>query len=86
MIIKNGVNYLQITELSIVVPTYNEKTNIYKLIKSLQVVLKEVNWEIIFVDDNSPDKTADEVRKISQVNSKVHIIHRILILILILIR
>ena len=68
---------MQITELSIVVPTYNEKTNIYKLIKSLQVVLKEVNWEIIFVDDNSPDKTADEVRKISQVNSKVHIIHRI---------
>lgn len=68
---------MQISELSIVVPTYNEKSNIYKLIESLEVVLKDIYWEIIFVDDNSPDKTADEVRKISQVNSKVHIIHRI---------
>ena len=64
-------------ELSVIVPTYNEKSNIYKLIESLDVVLKDVSWEIIFVDDDSPDKTAAEVRKIAQVNSKVRIIHRI---------
>jgi dolichol-phosphate mannosyltransferase len=65
------------TELSIVVPTYNEKSNIYKLLESLEVVLEDVSWEIIFVDDDSPDETADEVRKIAQVNPKVRIIHRI---------
>jgi len=64
-------------ELSVIVPTYNEKSNIHKFIESLDVVLKDVSWEIIFVDDDSPDKTADEVRKIAQVNSKVRIIHRI---------
>ena len=64
-------------ELSVIVPTYNEKSNIYKLIESLDVVLKDVSWEIIFVDDDSPDKTADEVRKIAQLNSKVRIIHRV---------
>ena len=65
------------TELSVIVPTYNEKSNIYKLIESLEIVLEDVSWEIIFVDDDSPDKTADEVRKIAQVNPKVRIIHRI---------
>lgn len=64
-------------ELSIVVPTYNEKHNISKLVERMNIVLDNVNWEIIFVDDDSPDGTADEVRKFAQNNSNIRIIHRI---------
>ena len=42
--------------LSIIIPTYNEKENILFLIKSIKKKFKNKNFEIIIVDDNSPDK------------------------------
>ncbi len=42
--------------LSIVIPTYNEKENIILLIKSIKKKFRNKNFEIIIVDDNSPDK------------------------------
>ena len=53
-------------ELSIVVPTFNEKDNVEKLITSVEQVLPNVKWEIIFIDDDSPDGTADFVRGLAQ--------------------
>lgn len=53
-------------ELSIVVPTFNEKDNVEKLIGGLEQALPDVNWEIIFIDDDSPDGTADLVRSLAQ--------------------
>ena len=54
--------------LSIVIPVYNEKTNIepsaFKLLNEFSEF--ENSLEILFVDDNSPDGTADEVNRISQ--------------------
>jgi len=44
--------------LSIVVPTYNEAENIPELVARLQQVLQGLVYEIIIVDDNSPDETA----------------------------
>ena len=45
-------------DLSIVLPTYNEKDNIINLIKQILEILKNIeNKEIIVVDDNSPDGT-----------------------------
>lgn len=44
---------------TIIVPTYNEKENIGKLIELLAEHLKDYNYEIIIVDDNSPDGTAE---------------------------
>ncbi|HEU5487985.1 MAG TPA: glycosyltransferase, partial [Candidatus Nitrosotalea sp.] len=42
--------------LSIVIPTYNESKNIVKILDSLRSALtREMNAEIIVVDDNSPD-------------------------------
>ena len=47
---------------SIVIPTYNERLNICLLIKKIITFLKK-NFEIIVIDDNSPDKTAKEVKE-----------------------
>ena len=52
--------------ISIIIPTYNEKENIKKLIVSINKILKKNKHEIIIVDDNSPDgtgKTVDELSK-----------------------
>ncbi len=50
--------------ISIVIPTYNERENIKKLIPEISRSVK--NAEIIVVDDNSPDGTANEVKKLSK--------------------
>src|SRR6186997_757418 len=45
-------------ELSVVVPTFKERDNVPLLVGKLARTLTGVDWEIIFVDDNSPDGTA----------------------------
>jgi dolichol-phosphate mannosyltransferase len=64
-------------ELSIIVPTYNERGNIAELIARLDGVLHGVDWEIIFVDDNSPDGTSDLVRSQCALYRNVRLIERI---------
>ena len=63
--------------LSIVIPTYNERENISKMLGKLRKTLKNVKYEIIFVDDNSPDGTSDEVKAFMQKSPNIHLIHRI---------
>ena len=53
-------------ELSIVVPTFNERDNVARLIEGIEQVLPNIKWEIIFIDDYSPDGSADFVRKLAQ--------------------
>ena len=64
-------------ELAIVVPTFNEIENIVRLIDAVQAALEGHAFEIIVVDDDSPDGTADQVRKIAQRNLRVRCIQRI---------
>jgi len=45
--------------ISIVIPTYNEKENIKLLLEKLHVVLSKLNYEIVIIDDNSSDGTAE---------------------------
>src|SRR5580704_9881123 len=40
-------------ELSIVVPTFNERENIPRLVETLKIALPDIAWELIVVDDNS---------------------------------
>lgn len=59
----------------IVIPTYNEKDNIEKIIsKVFDLQIEGIN--ILVVDDNSPDGTGEIVESIKRVNPKVDILHR----------
>jgi dolichol-phosphate mannosyltransferase len=64
-------------ELSIVVPTFNESANIPLLVERLSRLLTACDWEVIFVDDNSPDGTAAAARAIGADDSRVRCIRRI---------
>ena len=63
-------------ELSIVVPTFNERANVPILIERLSRLLPSADWEVVFVDDNSPDGTAVEARTIGETDSRVRCIRR----------
>lgn len=64
-------------ELSIIVPTFNERANIPLLVARLQRTLEGTDWEVIFVDDNSPDGSAAAARAIGETDARVRCIRRI---------
>lgn len=64
-------------ELSIVVPTFNERENVPELIERLSALLEDVRWEIVFVDDDSADGTVDALRQAAQADPRVRLLHRI---------
>jgi len=64
-------------ELSIIIPTLNEVGNIKLLCNKISSVLKEINWEIIFVDDNSTDGTKELLDQVSLQHQNISAIHRI---------
>jgi dolichol-phosphate mannosyltransferase len=68
---------LSLLQLSVVVPTFNERDNVTKLFRKLEAALAGVAWEVIFVDDNSPDGTSDVVRALALQDSRVRCIRRI---------
>ncbi len=66
-----------VPELSIIVPCYNERANVRPLVASLAAALRDVAWEAIFVDDDSPDGTAAELRAVAAADPRVRCIRRI---------
>jgi len=64
-------------ELSVVIPTYNERANVDELILRLRDCLSGIHWEVIFVDDDSPDGTAERVREWALRDCRVRCIQRI---------
>ena len=64
-------------DVSLILPTRNEAANIATAISSASEVLSAYNFEIIVVDDDSPDGTADIVRQIAGENLRVRCVHRI---------
>ena len=64
-------------QLCVVVPTFNERDNVPKLFAKLQAALEGIAWEVVFVDDNSPDGTWDVVRQLAQTDIRVRCIRRI---------
>lgn len=64
-------------ELTIVVPTYNEVGNVAALVQRLEIALVDLAWEAVFVDDNSPDGTADTVRALAQKDPRIRLLHRV---------
>ncbi len=64
-------------QVAIIVPTFNEADNIAPLLARLSAVLTDFQWEVIFVDDNSPDHTADLVRQLALTHPHIRIVHRV---------
>lgn len=64
-------------ELSVVVPTFKERDNVPLLVDKLARTLSGIDWEVVFVDDNSPDGTATIARKIGETDARVRCVRRI---------
>lgn len=64
-------------QLSIVVPTFNESENIPEFLRRLEASLGATGWEVVFVDDDSPDGTASVVRTIARADPRVRCLQRI---------
>jgi len=58
----------------VIIPTYNESENIEPLIRSIKSL--ENRFDILIIDDNSPDGTALNVKKIQEEHTGVHLIER----------
>ena len=63
--------------LSIIIPTFNEVDNIRPLVGRLHETLVGIEWEVIFVDDDSADHTIDIIRRISLQDRRVRGIRRV---------
>src|ERR1700693_5846155 len=64
-------------QLSVIVPTFNERDNVTTLLRRLEKALAGIGWEVIFVDDNSPDGTWDVVRSLARQDLRVRCVRRI---------
>jgi dolichol-phosphate mannosyltransferase len=64
-------------EVAVIVPTFNERANVPILIKRLTHALASLDWEVLIVDDNSPDGTACVTHAIGQTDGRVRCIRRI---------
>ena len=64
-------------ELTVVVPCRNEAENVPVLVERLHRVLAGVAWEVVFVDDDSPDGTAAVAKSIATRDPKVRCIRRV---------
>lgn len=60
--------------LSIIIPVFNEEKNIQPLLNQLLTVVKKYNYEIIFIDDGSKDKTTSEIKKFINKNPQIKMI------------
>ncbi|WP_454634309.1 glycosyltransferase family 2 protein [Bradyrhizobium cenepequi] len=63
--------------LSVVVPSFNERDNVTVLYRRLETALAGIPWEVVFVDDNSPDGTWEVVRGLARQDSRVRCIRRV---------
>lgn len=66
------------TKISVLVPVYNEEKNIklfyYRIIKALNELNENYNYEIIFSDNNSKDDTILEIKKLCVFDSNIKLI------------
>jgi dolichol-phosphate mannosyltransferase len=63
-------------QLAVIVPTFNEANNVAAIVESLDIALAGIRYEILFVDDWSPDGTAARVADIAQGRPDVRVLRR----------
>ncbi len=64
-------------DIAVVVPTYKERENVAELLSRLETILCEFSWEVIFVDDDSPDGTPELIRALARGDRRVRLLNRI---------
>ena len=64
--------------ISIIGPTYNERDNVLPFVKRVEATLGSLDWEVIFVDDNSGDGTASEAFQLSRDNARLRLVLRLM--------
>ncbi len=64
-------------ELAIILPTLNERANLAPLLTRIEAALGETGWEVLIIDDDSEDGTADEARALAVSDGRVRVIQRI---------
>ncbi|MDA0999473.1 MAG: glycosyltransferase family 2 protein [bacterium] len=64
-------------EISVIVPTFNECSNVEPMIEALKSALDGIKWEVVFVDDDSPDGTADRVQELARRDSRIRCLRRV---------
>ena len=67
----------RVAELSVIVPTFKESGNVAELVQRLDGALAGVDWEVIFVDDDSPDGTTDLVKAMAAADPRVRCLRRV---------
>jgi dolichol-phosphate mannosyltransferase len=63
-------NFSALDKISIVIPVRNEEQNIEELCKRIVKSMDNLNWELIFVEDSSTDKTKEKIYKICEVDKR----------------
>ncbi|MBV9654747.1 MAG: glycosyltransferase family 2 protein [Acetobacteraceae bacterium] len=63
--------------LTVVVPCFNERPNVAPLAHRLAAALDGIAWEVVFVDDDSPDGTTEEARRLASGDSRIRCIRRV---------
>ncbi len=64
-------------DLTVIVPTYNERRNVKAMVRLLRKALDGVGWRVLFVDDDSPDGTSKLVKRLSRVDDRIQCIRRV---------
>ena len=64
-------------ELAVVIPTFNERENINLLLERLEIALRGLRWEAVFVDDDSTDGTANELEEACRGDPRLRCIRRL---------
>ena len=64
-------------DVSVVVPTFNDRENVLELTHRIEQSLQGISWEIIYVDDDSPDRTAELLRDLAAQDPRIRCIQRI---------
>jgi dolichol-phosphate mannosyltransferase len=63
--------------ITVVIPTFNESDNVPVIVERIAAALRDADWEIVFVDDNSPDGTSTIAKNLGMLDARVRCLRRV---------